>query len=51
MRNKAAAGFLLFAGLILMWAGFAGRAGVMVAAVLAPDTLILPDDPALQSGG
>ena len=48
MRGYMAAGFLLVAGLVLMGVGFAGRFGVLVAAVIAPESLILPDDPSVQ---
>lgn len=40
MRGYAAAGVLLALGVILMWAGFAGKVGGLVAALLAPQSLV-----------
>lgn len=43
MRAYTAAGILLALGLMLMWAGFAGKMGGLFAALLAPQALIVND--------
>lgn len=43
MRHYAAAGILLAIGFVLIWAGFAGKIGGLVAALFAPQGLIPPD--------
>ena len=48
VRTYTAAGFLVLAGLFIMWAGFAGRLGVVLGAVLSPADLILAEE---QQGG
>lgn len=50
MRGYAAAGVLLAVGLILMWAGFAGKAGGVLAALFAPQALLASDAPGTEQG-
>lgn len=43
MRTGAAAGVLILLGLLLIWAGFSGRTGVVLGALLCPAQLEVAD--------
>lgn len=49
MREKGIAGALLTLGVLIAWAGFSGRMGFVLAAVLCPQSLVLPDSGALDA--
>lgn len=51
MRAYTAAGILLVIGLVLMWAGFAGRMGGLFAALFAPQGLRVTDATDAMAGG
>jgi hypothetical protein len=40
MSDKPIAGVLLILGILILWAGFAGRAGIVLGAIFCPHELV-----------